>query len=147
MKKDSIEAKQIAQKESLLEQLKKTPIVQVCCDKVGISRATYYRWRNEDKEFKKLSELAIGEGCQLINDYAESQLISAIKEQNITAIFYWLNHRHPAYGNKVEISGSIKNEDVKLTPEQEENIRKALAMAASVGVTKEGEDEKDKTTI
>jgi len=32
-----------ANKKALIEQLKKTPIVQICCEKVNIGRATYYR--------------------------------------------------------------------------------------------------------
>lgn len=148
MKKElEIKTKQLTQRESLIEHLRKTPIVQVCCDKVGISRATFYRWKKENKSFAGKVDSAILEGCQLINDFAEGRLIEAIKDQNISAIFYWLNHRHPAYGNKVEISGSIKNTEVKLTPEQEENIRKALAMAASTTTEKEVKHEIDSEEV
>ena len=46
-------------KELILEQLRKTPIVQVACEKTGIARATYYRWRKKDKRFL--------EGCRYRN--------------------------------------------------------------------------------
>ena len=82
-------------KELLIEQLKKTPIVQVACEKVGVGRATYYRWRKEDEEFAKLADEAISEGNFLVNDMAESQLMSAIRDKNLTAIIFWLKH-HPA---------------------------------------------------
>ena len=41
MKKDKV-------KDAFLEQLRKVPIIQVACEKVGISRNSVYRWKNED---------------------------------------------------------------------------------------------------
>lgn len=114
----------------MLEQLKKTPVVQICCEKLGVSRSTYYRWREEDKEFAKLADQALAEGVSLINDMAESQLLSAIRDRNISAIFYWLNHRHSAYSNKLEVTTKIKDET--LSPEQQEIITKALEHAALI---------------
>ncbi len=111
----------------MLEQLQKTPIVQVCCEKLSIARSTYYRWREEDPEFAKQADKALSEGVALINDLTESQLLSAIKNGNISSIFYWLNHRHSAYSNKLEITAKVKNE--VMTPEQAELIKKALENA------------------
>lgn len=88
----------------LLEQLKKIPIIQVACEKIGISRSTYYRWREADKEFALKADKYIREGVEFINDMAESQLISSIRNQNLTAVMYWLNHRHSAYSNKLEVT-------------------------------------------
>lgn len=113
-------------KDILLEQLRKTPIVLVCCEKTGTSRTTYYRWRKEDASFAKKSDEALREGTLLINDFAESQLITAIKNNNLTAIIYWLNHRHESYGNKLEVRGKINTENTKLTPEQEKSIIESL---------------------
>lgn len=87
-------------RDSIIEQLKTTPIVQVACQKAGISRATYYRWRKENAGFKKKIDSALREGVGFISDLAESQLISLIKDKHPTAIFYWLNHRHPDYSDK-----------------------------------------------
>ncbi len=112
----------------MLEQLKKTPVVQICCEKLGVSRSTYYRWREEDPEFTKQADLALAEGVALVNDMAESQLLSAIRDRNISAIFYWLNHRHSAYSNKLEITAKVKDES--LTAEQEALIKKALEHAS-----------------
>jgi ACT domain-containing protein len=114
-------------KETVIKQLKKTPIVQVTCKKVGISRATFYRWKKEDKEFGNDAEAAIEEGLGLINDMAESQLISAIKDGNLTGIIFWLKNHHRQYSPKLEVT--TKNEDIPLTDEQKELIRKSLSMA------------------
>lgn len=126
-------------KRILLEQFKKTPVIEVACKKLGISRATYYRWCKEDPEFAQESEFAINEGSQVVNDMAESKLISAIKDGNMTGIIFWLKNHHRNYAPKLEVT--TKNGDIPLTEEQKELIRKSLAMAF---VNKlENEDNKD----
>jgi ACT domain-containing protein len=128
----TIEKRQSKNKEQLLEILKKTPIVQIACEKAGIGRATYYRWRKEDSEFAKESDQALLDGSLLINDMAESQMMSAIKDKNMTAIIFWLKHHHPAYATKIEITASNKNQDIVLTDEQKELLNKALEMATLI---------------
>jgi hypothetical protein len=113
-------------KELLIEQLKKTPIVQLACEKVGVGRATYYRWKVKDKSFSKKAEIALAEGSLLINDMAESQLLSAIMEKNITAIIFWLKHHHPTYETRIAIKAVAKDMDEKLTKKQAEVVRRAL---------------------
>lgn len=125
-----------ASKKILIEQIKKTPVIQVACEKVGVSRATYYRWRKSDPKFADKAEIALNEGSQMINDMAESQLISAIKEGNLTGIIFWLKNHHQIYSPKLEVTN--KNPDLPLTDDQKELIRKSLSMAFQ----KEGEDEK-----
>ena len=46
----------------LLEQFTKTPVIQVACEKTGIGRATYYRWRKEDEAFTTKADQALFEG-------------------------------------------------------------------------------------
>lgn len=125
-----------ASKKILIEQIKKTPVIQVACEKVGVSRATYYRWKKSDPKFADKADIALNEGLQMINDMAESQLISAIKEGNLTGIIFWLKNHHQTYSPKLEVTN--KNPELPLTDEQKELIRKSLSMAFQ----KEGEDEK-----
>ncbi len=105
-----IDKRQEEQKKLLVDHLRKIPIVQVACEKLGVSRATYYRWIAEDATFATQTEEALSEGTGFINDMAESQLISAIKEQNFAAISFWLRNRHKAYANKVQITTPVKQE-------------------------------------
>lgn len=121
----------------LLMQLKKTPIVQVACERTGISRATYYRWRKDDPEFADKADIAIDEGLNLINDMAESQLISAIKDRNLTGIIFWLKNHHKNYSPKLEVT--TKNGDIPITDEQREIIKQSLDMAFGLN----SEEEKD----
>lgn len=127
----TIEKRQSKNKEQLLEILKKTPIVQIACEKAGVGRASYYRWRKEDAEFSQQADQALLDGSLLINDMAESQLMSAIKEKNMTAIIFWLKHHHPAYLTRVEIT-SGQTKDPMLTTEQEDAVKKALLMAGII---------------
>ncbi len=118
------------QKTALVEQLKKTPIVQIAAEKVGVGRATYYRWRKDDKKFGHMADEAILDGSLLINDLAESQLISAVRDKNITALIFWLKHHHPSYTTRVEVMAHLKQSNDELTPEQKSLIEQALKMAA-----------------
>jgi len=127
--KNTIQIRQEREKELLIEKLRKTPIVQVACQQVGIGRATYYRWRKENKEFTKTVDEAIEEGNKMINDMAESQLISLIREKNMTGITFWLRHHHSSYANKLEITGHLRHSKEELTPEEKALIRKALRLA------------------
>lgn len=124
-KETTIKARQDAEKTLLIEQLKKTPIISVACDKTGVGRTSYYRWREEDKDFATKADKSLSEGILLMNDMAESQLLSAIKDGNMTAIIYWLKHRHSAYSTKIEIEGNI-NTNYELSDSQKELLNKAI---------------------
>lgn len=126
--------------ELLIEQLKKTPIVQVACEKVGVGRATYYRWRKDNEYFAEQADISITEGSLLVNDMAESQLMAAIREKNLTAIIFWLKHHHPNYATKVEVTARLKADNEVLTPEQEAIVTRALKLAALLPNTGEEEN-------
>ncbi len=131
-------------KSQILKQLKMTPIIQIACHKAGISRATFYRWRHEDKEFKKQAEEAIKDGVLFINDLAESQLVAAIKDQNLTAIIFWLKNHHTDYADKIQVSTDQKPIDSNLTPEEERLVKKALKMAGVINLPSKNEQSKHK---
>lgn len=116
-------------KKLFLENLKKVPIIQVACEKAGVSRATVYRWRDKDKKFRKTLNEALSEGESLINDMGESQLISLMKEKNFSAIRFWLNHRHDKFKERVEITTKSEEQE-KLSPEQQRIVKEALKLAS-----------------
>lgn len=120
-------------KNAFLEQLRKIPIVTVACEKVGISRNSVYRWRNEDEEFVKEMDVALAEGEALVNDMSESQVLSLIQEKNWPAISFWLRHRNPKFRERIEVDARINQINEKLTPEQEDIVRGALRLAALPG--------------
>ena len=116
-------------KNHLIKELQKMPIVEIACKRANVPRSTYYRWRKDDMEFANFCDEALVMSTDTINDLAESQLISAIKEKNTTAITFWLKHRHKAYKARVEISASAEKPLDELTTEQAEIVSKALALA------------------
>lgn len=118
-------------KELFLEQLKKTPIVQIACEKLGISRASFYRWKAEDEAFAKGVDEATLEGYLLVNDLAESQLITAVKDRNLSAVTYWLRHHHPVYANRLELNAKIKR-DEGLSPEDEAQLLASIKHMTSI---------------
>ena len=130
-------------KEVLIEQLKRTPIVQVACEKCGVPRSTYYRWHKEDEEFAESADTALIDGSKIINDLAESQLITAIKDQNLTAIIFWLKNHHASYKTKIEVTN--KSENKELTLEQEESIKSALLLASLIKEEKNEQEIEQKT--
>lgn len=116
--------------ERFLDELRKVPVVQVACEKAGISRNTIYRWRKEDEKFSKDMDQAIIDGEALVNDLSETQLLTLIKEKSWPALSFWLRHRNPRFKDKIEVTTKIVDE--KLTPEQEEVVRKALELGSII---------------
>ena len=116
-------------RKSFLDELKRVPIVQVACEKVGVSRNSVYRWKAEDAEFAKAMEEALNEGEALVNDMTESQLMSLIREKNWHAISFWLRKRNPKFRDRVEVSGKIERVEKPLSPEEEELMKDALRLA------------------
>jgi predicted DNA binding protein len=112
-----------------LEELRKVPIVQVACEKTGISRNTLYRWKRTDPEFTIAFDEAMAEGEALVNDMSESQLLTLIKEKNFSALSFWLRHRNPRFKDKVEVTTKIGISEDVLTPEQAAIVEKALSLA------------------
>jgi len=112
-------------KEQLLEKLKSMPVIQIACRQAGISRATFYRWKTSDKDFAQKADKALFEGVSFVNDMAESQIISGIKDRNLTASIFWLKNRHKAYSTRIEVSAANRYSE-ELTPEQEAVVTKAL---------------------
>jgi hypothetical protein len=81
----------------ILEELERTPIIQVVCEKFGISRQTFYRWMNESEDNFNDVNKAMGFGVGLVNDVAESNVLTGIKNKDAAYTKYWLSHRHEAY--------------------------------------------------
>jgi hypothetical protein len=85
------------QKKAIIVQLRKTPIVQIACERTGVGRSTYYKWRKYDHVFARAAERALEAGRFFINDLAISKLLQMIKDGNLTAIIFWLKHNDPKF--------------------------------------------------
>jgi len=113
-------------KEQLLEALEKSlGIVSTACQSVGISRTTYYKYYNEDKDFKQsvdnIDDIAI--------DVAESKLLELINDKNITAIIFYLKTKGKkrGYVEKQEVDPNSNNiTGIRLISDQEVDKDKNL---------------------
>lgn len=115
-------------KGEMIVQLRKSPIVEVACARVGISRTTHYRWMKQDSKYADEVNKAMDEGIAVISDSAETQLVNLIKSGKLGAVVYWLRHRHPAYANRLHVA--LERAEEPLTPEEEEEVRRAQELAA-----------------
>lgn len=84
-------------KDKFLQTLKEMPIIQVAAARVGINRSTYYRWREQDSDFRRSTDICLKKGREFVNDMMESLLINKAKEGNITSIIFWLKHNQENY--------------------------------------------------
>ena len=114
--------------DQFLAELIKVPIVQVACEKTGLSRNSVYRWKKDDKSFSVKMDQAMSVGVAFVNDMSESQLLTMIKEKNWSAISFWLKHRNDNYRDKVEIT--TKEDKEALTPSQAKIVKQALKLAS-----------------
>ena len=92
-------------KESLLKALEQSlGVVTVACKKADVPRSTYYKWLNEDSDFKR--EVEDIENIAL--DFAESKLHEQIQGGNTTATIFYLKTKgkNRGYVERQEITGA-----------------------------------------
>jgi len=133
------------EKQTLLDNLRQMPIIELACKKSNISRASFYNWKRNDKEFAKSAEEAITEGENLITDLSEHQLISLIRDGNFQAIQLWLKSHHKRYAEKLDVTANVNIKDEPLTPEQKELVEKSLTMAGILLNTNQQNHDKPKS--
>lgn len=105
----TIGERQEKEKQVLLEAFKEMPIIRVACKRAGVSRATFYRWKIEDKNFLQQSQEAIQIGMDAINEMSDSQLIALIGEKSLQAIKWWQQNNHERYGAKSKVNPFLEN--------------------------------------
>ena len=126
-------------KEKVLESLRKLPVVHAACGRAGVSKATFYRWKSEDDDFAANADAALSDGKELVTDAALSQLITAVKSGNMTAVKAWLSTYHADFKTKVEVGGTIQIEH-ELSPEKKKWLEEAVRYAASLGAHHDDSD-------
>ena len=92
-------------KESMIKALEQSlGIVTVACKKAEIPRSTFYKWLNEDEEFKK--QVIDIENIAL--DFAESQLHKQISDNSTSATIFYLKTKGKKRGyiERQEITGA-----------------------------------------
>jgi hypothetical protein len=103
MKKDPKKHKQL-----LLEALERSlGIVTPACKEVGISRNQFYRYYNEDLEFKK----EVDDINDITLDFVENQLLRKIKEGSERSIMFYMKYkaRKRGYTDSLDITTNGEN--------------------------------------
>ncbi len=79
-------------------------VIFSACSYLGVCRSTYYRWCEEDAEFKALCERAIKIGQENGLDFTESKLYQNIADNKEASIFFNLKTKgkHRGYVEKEE---------------------------------------------
>lgn len=94
-------------KKALLLALEKSlGVVTTACKNVGLDRSTFYRYLEEDEEFKKQVE----DIFNVALDFAESQLHKQINKGNVTAIIFYLKTKGKSRGYIERLDQEIKTE-------------------------------------
>ena len=112
--------------ELLLDQLRKTPIIETACQKLNISKMTISRWRKKSMEFSARFEDALLEGRLRINDVAESQILALIAAGKFEPSKFWLTHNSARYANKLELSGTVSTKDEEIPASDKPFLRQAF---------------------
>ena len=96
IKKDNpiTDARMKKNKKRMLKELEKNfGIITSACTKVGINPSTYYRWLENDGDFKK--EVDVVMEVQIM--YVEDKLLGLIMDGNVSAIIFYLKCKHKDY--------------------------------------------------
>lgn len=87
-------------KQKLLNELEKSGNVYLACLKLNIGRATYYRWKKDDADFRKRAMHAQRQGRENMVDIAEHALMLNVKDKKMDAIKYVLSNNSKIYKPK-----------------------------------------------
>lgn len=124
------------EKEELLDALSKTSgIVSSACKAAGLSRLTYYRFYNEDPEFREKAD----DIKELQKDFAESLILKKMKEGDTAMIIFYAKTqmKDRGYTERKEITGKdgedlIQTKEVDLTKLSEEQRDVLLSIGLDI---------------
>lgn len=135
-----MDAKEKRIKEDLLYALSQTSgIVSSACRSANVSRMTYYRYYNEDPEFKEKAD----DIKELQKDFAESLILKKMKEGDTTMLIFYAKTqmKDRGYSERKEITGSdgenLFPKEIDLGKLTEEQRKLLLSIGEEVLKTKE----------
>lgn len=122
---EAIQERIAKDKLTVLDALNKSSgIVATACKAAGISRFTFYKWYNEDKDFAE----KVDDVKELQKDFAEALILKKMKEGDTAMIIFYAKTqmKDRGYSERVEHTGAngeplLKTTEIdinKLTEEQ-----------------------------
>lgn len=88
------------ERKKFLEILATTPFLIHASKKVGVSRATIYRWMKSDPDFKQKVDEALMSGRENLVEVAEAVIVKKIHDGDVSASKFFLTHNSDRYRNK-----------------------------------------------
>ena len=124
------------EKEDLLNALAQTSgIVSSACKAANVSRMTYYRYYNEDPDFREKAD----DVKELQKDFAESRILKKMKEGDTTMIIFYAKTqmKDRGYTERREITGKdgedlIRTKEIDLTKLSEEERKLLLRIGQDI---------------
>lgn len=117
----------------VVQNLREIPIPTYVCQKLGIPKATYYKWRKIDPTFLDASNEAAMSGKLTMNDVAKSQLVKLIKNGDFKAISFWLRNNDTDFNPRMTFE--VRNERVEYSKEKLDEMTRAMLNAGLAGTT------------
>ena len=129
------------EKADLLQALANTSgIVSSACKAANVSRMTYYRWYNEDPDFREKAD----DIKELQKDFAESLILKKMKEGDTTMIIFYAKTqmKDRGYIERKEITGKdgedlIKGKEIDITKLSDEERKLLLRLGQDILNNKE----------
>lgn len=129
------------EKADLLQALANTSgIVSSACKAANVSRMTYYRWYNEDSDFREKAD----DIKELQKDFAESLILKKMKEGDTTMIIFYAKTqmKDRGYTERKEITGKdgedlIKGKEIDITKLSDEERKLLLRLGQDILNNKE----------
>jgi len=114
-----------------IEGLSKVPNISLVCESLTVSRQSFYRWMEEDIEFKEAVESALNIGVESINDLAESKLVSNIRKGSQRSAEFWLINNKRNYMKPRILSDKNGTEPETMTNKEKKAL---LALIGKVSI-------------
>jgi len=129
------------EKADLLQALANTSgIVSSACKAANVSRMTYYRWYNEDPDFREKAD----DIKELQKDFAESLILKKMKAGDTTMIIFYAKTqmKDRGYTERKEITGKdgedlIKGKEIDITKLSDEERKLLLRLGQDILNSKE----------
>ena len=115
---------------------------------MGVVRATFYRWKKDNKEFREAVNKALAEGRENVTEICEVMILKKIREGDPAMIKFWLVNNSEKYAARRPMPPPPSiNEEMRrmlldamhtikgnrpLTKEAQANIDRALRMAGYI---------------
>lgn len=85
------------ERNTIIQILRENPNIGYACKKVGIVRATHYRWMKDNVSYREKVNGALKEGRTTWTENAEAMLMKLIRDGNFRAIQFFLVHNDTRY--------------------------------------------------